>query len=56
MWRYRFVAFVFFVCVTKVSLNRILVGVGAMTEWKAIVHIVVERFHLVRAPSSLDQP
>lgn len=39
-----------------VGLNRTIIGVGAMTEWKAIVHIVVERFHLVRALSSLDQP
>jgi len=32
------------------------IGVGAMTEWKEIVHIVVDRFHLAQAPSSFDQP
>ncbi|KIM43020.1 hypothetical protein M413DRAFT_443836 [Hebeloma cylindrosporum] len=32
------------------------IGVGAMTEWQAIVHIVVDRFQLVRVLPSLDQP
>ena len=28
------------------------VGLGAMTEWKDIVHIVVDRFQLVRKPEA----